>query len=98
MASNPAEGDELLQTAQNHYVNGQFTEAIKTAERARDRGASASRAWRIIGSSACNIPDLRLAQEAYRRGDGQARQFMVYVCQKQGIAYTGTRFEKVDGT
>lgn len=54
--------------------------------------ASPVRAWRIIGGAACHLKDLTLANDAYRHLDAAGRQYMVYVCQREGISTSGNQF------
>lgn len=85
-----ANAEETLSEAQTEYVNGNYVKAIAIAKMA-ERGYPV-RAWRIIGSSACNVKDLKLINEAYRRLDAPGRQYLVYVCQRNSIRNTGSRF------
>jgi hypothetical protein len=52
-----------------------------------------TKAWRIIGSAACNIKDVKLASEAFKHLDSGGRQYMIYACQRQGITSSGSQFK-----
>ncbi len=82
--------DSRLTEAQTEYVNGNYNRAIDMA-RSVQKG-SPVRAWRIIGSAACNVKDIKLVNDAYRRLDPPGRQYLVYVCQRNGIQSTGNQF------
>jgi pSer/pThr/pTyr-binding forkhead associated (FHA) protein len=83
--------DTKLSEAQTEYVNGNYSKAIEMAKSVQK--GSPVRAWRIIGSAACNIKDLKLVNDAYRRLDAPGRQYLVYVCQRNGIQNTGNQFK-----
>jgi hypothetical protein len=79
--------DKLLAEAQNDYVDGDFAKAIEKARRvlkARD-AAAVTRAWRIIGSASCNVHDRDGAVQAWNRLDASGRQYVAYVCKRNGI-------------
>ena len=86
--------DTVLREAQNAYLNGDFGKAIELARPVKSSSASAAtRAWRIIGAAACNLKDLKLVGDAYRHLDPNARQFIIYVCQRGGVVFTGGQFK-----
>lgn len=87
---NTADVDSKLSEAQTEYVNGNYVKAIEMAKSVQK--GSPVRAWRIIGSAACNVKDLKLVNDAYRRLDPPGRQYLVYVCQRNGIQNTGNQF------
>jgi len=87
----PADVDQRLSDAQTEYVNGNYQRAIDMAKSVQK--GSPVRAWRIIGSAACNIKDLRLVNDAYRKLDAPGRQYLLYVCQRNGITSTGSQFK-----
>lgn len=76
--------DSILSEAQTEYVNGNYAQAVRTAKSVQKD--SPVRAWRIIGSAACNLHDIKLANDAFRRLDAPGRQYMVYVCQRNGMS------------
>jgi hypothetical protein len=82
--------DSVLSYAQTLYVNGDYAQAISVAKSVESK--SRVRAARIIGSAACNLRDTKLADEAYRKLDAPGRQYMVYVCQRQGVTINGRHF------
>jgi pSer/pThr/pTyr-binding forkhead associated (FHA) protein len=90
-AESGADVDTKLSEAQTEYVNGNYTKAIEMAKSVQK--GSPIRAWRIIGSAACNVKDLKLVNDAYRRLDAPGRQYLVYVCQRNGIQNTGNQFK-----
>lgn len=83
--------DTRLSEAQTEYVNGNYAKAIGLAKSVQK--GSPVRAWRIIGSAACNVKDLKLVNDAYRRLDAGGRQYLVYVCQRNGIQNSGSQFK-----
>jgi tetratricopeptide (TPR) repeat protein len=86
-ASDPMSAVEveiLLQEAQDDYVHGQYPRAIEKARRAVRY--EPGRAWRIIGSSSCFLKDEAGAAAAWDQLDGQGRNFVKYVCNRQVIA------------
>ncbi|MBL9004715.1 MAG: serine/threonine protein kinase [Myxococcales bacterium] len=87
----PDEVDQRLSEAQTEYVNGNYQKAIDIAKTVQK--GSMVRAWRIIGTAACNIKDLKLVNDAYRRLDSAGRQYLVYVCQRNGIQNSGSQFK-----
>lgn len=89
-----ADLDQVLTEAQTEYVNGDYQRAIDQARRGL-KGAPI-RAWRIIGGAACHLRDARLATDAYRRLDPPGRQYLVYVCRREGLGATGGRFTPLD--
>jgi pSer/pThr/pTyr-binding forkhead associated (FHA) protein len=87
----PADADAALTEAQTNFVNGNYAQAISQARQMTK--ASPVRAWRIIGGAACHLRDVRLANEAYRHLDAPGRQYMVYVCQREGMTNQGNQFK-----
>jgi hypothetical protein len=90
-----AEVDQLLTEAQTEYVNGDYQRSLELARRGvKD---SPIRAWRIIGGTACHLRDARLASDAYRHLDPPGRQYLVYVCRREGLASgPGGRFTQLE--
>lgn len=84
------DSDETLTQAQTAYVNGDYAQAITLAKMAAKD--SPIRASRIIGSAACQTKNLALVEESYRKLDAPSRQYLVYVCQRNGISARGNRF------
>lgn len=75
--------DDILSSAQTAYVNGDYSESIRLSMQVKD--ASPVRAWRIIGSAACQTGDQMLVDRSFRRLDAPGRQYLVYVCQRNGM-------------
>lgn len=78
--------DEVLSNAQTEYVNGNFSQSISLAKSVQN--FNPIRAWRIIGASACNMKDIKLASESFKQLDAASRQYLTYTCQRQGITNT----------
>lgn len=72
-----------FQAAQELYKKGQFKKAIDAAEALKRYDTE--RAFRIIGASACMLKDLSLAQTALRNTIKSAKQYIIYVCQRNGV-------------
>jgi hypothetical protein len=85
---NPAQVERQLQAAQEEYVKGNYRKTIEIAKPVEN--GSPLRAWRILGSAACNIKDVRLANEAFRRLDVSGRKYLASVCGRNGILNLGT--------
>ena len=88
----PSDPDSVLSYAQTMYVNGDYEQAISVAKSVERKGRPDIRAQRIIGSAACSLKNTKLADEAYRRLDAPGRQYLVYVCQRNGISINGRHF------
>ena len=86
----PEEALDTLSKAQTAYVTGDYRGAIAIAK--TGMGDSPVRANRIIGAAACNLQDLPEIEQAYRRLDVPSRQYVVYVCQRSGVTFSGNRF------
>ncbi|HPH29319.1 MAG TPA: hypothetical protein PLA87_20865 [Pseudomonadota bacterium] len=82
--------DEVLTIAQTCFVNGDYRGSIATAQKVIKENPV--RAWRIIGTSACNLKDVKLASTAFKRLDSAGRQYLIYACQRQGIQSSGASF------
>lgn len=85
------DSDETLTRAQMLYVSGDFEQAIAMAKTAQKD--SPVRANRIIGSAACMTKNVKLVEESYKKLDAPSRQYLVYVCQRNGIGVRGNHFE-----
>ena len=86
-----ADPEAVLTEAQSAFVNGELDKAIGLARSVSK--ASTIRAWRIIGAAACRKKDLKLVGDAYKKLDNAARQYLVYVCQREGIVQSGNSFK-----
>ena len=91
---NASDVDAGLTEAQTHYVNGDYTTSIAIAKRFTRQ--SPVRAWRIIGGAACHCKYVKLINEAYRHIDAPGRQYLVYVCQREGIVNRRNQFHVAD--
>ena len=86
--------DARLSEAQTEYINGNYQKAVDLALAVQK--ASPVRAWRIIGSAACNMKDLKRVNDAYRRLDAPGRQYLVYVCQRNQLVLSGNQFKLLE--
>ena len=74
-----------LRAAQRAYISGDYDEAISLAELCTD--VEPHRAMRIIGAASCVLHDLDCLKTAYRASDAPSRQYLVYVCQRNGVSF-----------
>lgn len=81
------ESEDKLTQAQMAYVRGDHAQAIAIAKTAISE--SPIRARRIIGSAACQTKDAKLIAESYSKLDGPSRQYLLYVCQRNGVTIRG---------
>lgn len=86
--------DAKLTQAQTDYVNGFYASAIKCARSVQRE--SPVRAWRIIGGAACHLQDVKMVNKAFRHLDAPGRQYMIYVCQREGLSNEHGRFRMTD--
>lgn len=86
--------EHVLINAQLEFVNGNYNKAISLANSVADQ--STNRAWRIIGAAACREKDIKLVSKSYQALDNAARQYLIYVCQREGIVQVGNSF-KIEG-
>jgi hypothetical protein len=82
--------EQVLDDAQSEFVNGNNDQAIKLARSVAE--VSTNRSWRIIAAAACRNKDFKLVNEAYRKLDNAAKQYLIYVCQREGIVQKGNAF------
>src|SRR5205085_399051 len=76
-------GEPMLAEAQQAYVDGSYQAAI---EKARACVAyQPDRAWRIVGAGACFLKDRASAVDAFNHLANTDRQFLRYVCTRNGI-------------
>lgn len=64
--------------------------------RAAQRAGKPQCAWRLIGVAACENGDTKLADDAYRRLNPQNRDYLVYVCGREGIRLVKGHFRIVE--
>ncbi len=88
--------EQALHAAQTAYVNADYAEAVRIAGPLRDTAVS-SRAWRVIGGAACQMKDLKQVGEAYNHLDSDSRQFVTYVCHRNGVRSIGKHLVKGAG-
>jgi hypothetical protein len=91
--SEAASPDALIIAAQHAYVTGDYKNAIAIAQKAEPE--SPTRAWRIIGASACSTHDIQLISESFQHLDAAARQYVVYVCERNGVERDSKGFRLV---
>ena len=78
-----AQAAQKLRMAQTEFDKGNYIYAISLADSVK--GIKPTRAWRIIGVSACHTKDISLARESLKHLDAADGQHVVYVCQTQRI-------------
>jgi hypothetical protein len=90
----PAQVDEKLAKAQTDFVDGHYRRAIALAMSVQT--GNPVRAWRIIGSAACNLRDAQLASDAYKHTKAAAeKQALAVTCRRNGLALQGATFKLV---
>jgi serine/threonine protein kinase len=89
----PAQVDEKLAKAQSDFVDGHYRRAIALAMSVQT--GNPVRAWRIIGSAACNLRDAQLASDAYKHTKAAERPALVVTCRRNGLALQGNMFKLV---
>ena len=94
VAPSAKDPEQVLTDAQSEFVNGDYDKAITLARSVAK--VSTNRAWRIIGAAACRNKDVKLVGDAYRTIDNAARQYLIYVCQREGIVQNGSQFKLVE--
>ncbi len=72
--------EKTLADAQEDYVHGRYADALEKA-----CIAGGGRGWRIVGAASCYLRDRDGALYARSKLDGQARSFLDYVCDRNGI-------------
>lgn len=82
----------VLNKAQLAFLDKLYRKAIELAWSVEQENPS--RAWLIIGLSACRLEDTGLAKNAYRFLDAAAQKYMRSVCLQQRLVFTGTEFVK----
>jgi hypothetical protein len=88
-----AQVDEKLAKAQTDFVEGHYRRAIAQAMSVQT--GNPARAWRIIGSAACNLRDTQLATQAYKAAKAPERPALVETCRRNGVALVGGTFKLV---
>lgn len=87
-------GDELLREAQNAYVSGERPRAIELALQAtKGGGADAERAWRFLGSAACSVRDVAMANRSYTNLTAMDHKLMLEeLCKRNGLTFQNGQF------
>ena len=89
----PMDADSQLSRAQTEYVNGNFHRAIEIVLPLTSK--SPERSFRILGAAACNTHDEALADRSYSHLQSAGRQYLIYVCQRQGMSRVGAHFKNL---
>lgn len=84
-ASSDDDVEELVNTAQELYVQGQYEIAAAVVEPATRVAETADRAWRILGATNCFMHDGKNAARALAKLDSKGQAFVRYVCEKNDI-------------
>jgi len=66
-------------------VHGEYGNAIELARKALKEDPGTAKAWRLIGASSCFLKDKTNAATAWTKIGNQDKQFLRYVCQRNGI-------------
>jgi RNA polymerase sigma-70 factor (ECF subfamily) len=74
--------EDILKRAQDEYVHGNYNEAIRLGRQVTSK--QPTRAWRIVGAASCFKHDGAGAAEAYDALEPQGRNFLRYVCERNG--------------
>lgn len=82
--------DEILQRAQTAHTNGEYRKVISLALPVAARRPTP--AWRLIGNAACNLKDLKLANDAYRYLDASGKNYISMSCAKKDIQIVDGQF------
>jgi uncharacterized protein HemY len=76
--------EQRLSAAQTEYVDGRFDCAMRLAR--AEIPHQPVRAYRILGAAACQTGNVAVANEAFRHLSSTGRQYLLYVCQRQGVS------------
>jgi pSer/pThr/pTyr-binding forkhead associated (FHA) protein len=68
--------------AQDAYIHGQYANA---RDLAMPITKGLPKAWRIVGASSCFLKDKDGATKAFNKLDSQGKQFLKYVCSRNGM-------------
>ena len=88
--------NDVLQRAQTAFDKGEYGRAITLASSVKL--LSPKRAWRLIGSAACNSKDLNQANNAFRHLDPPGQKYLSIVCAKLGIQIVNGQLRFLAGT
>jgi pSer/pThr/pTyr-binding forkhead associated (FHA) protein/tetratricopeptide (TPR) repeat protein len=81
----PADGDALMQEAQDAWLKGQYSAAIDASRKALRAKPGLTRAYQIIAVCSCSLRDAESAFKAYERLDDRNKQLVKQLCSKSGI-------------
>src|SRR5205814_6831987 len=84
-AGSAADGDILMQEAQDAWLKGQYSAAIDASRRALRAKPGLTRAYQIIAVCSCSLRDAESATKAYERLDDRNKQLVKQLCAKSGI-------------
>jgi hypothetical protein len=87
--------DSVLSAAQAAYVSADYDRAAELAQSVKEQRPL--RAWRILGAVACQQQDVKLADKAFSQLDLPAQQYLVYVCERNGVLNRGKHFRLAHG-
>ena len=94
VAPSGVDSEQVLTDAQFEFVNGNYDKSIALARSVAK--VHTNRAWRIIAAAACRNKDVKLVGDAYRKLDNAARQYLIFVCQREGIVQNGSQFKLIE--
>ena len=80
-----ADGDALMQEAQDAWLKGQYSAAIDASRKALRAKPGLTRAYQIIAVCSCSLRDAESATKAYERLDDRNKQLVKQLCAKSGI-------------
>jgi hypothetical protein len=84
-APSSADGDALMQEAQDAWLKGQYSAAIDASRKALRAKPGLTRAYQIIAVCSCSLRDAESANKAYERLDDRNKQLVKQLCAKSGI-------------
>jgi tetratricopeptide (TPR) repeat protein len=84
-APSSADGDALMQEAQDAWLKGQYSAAIDASRKALRAKPGLTRAYQIIAVCSCSLRDAESASKAYERLDDRNKQLVKQLCAKSGI-------------
>jgi serine/threonine protein kinase len=84
--------DGVLRAAREEYEDGHYKQAIFWGKLVKPPNTEA--AWLIIGSAACKLSDMKLADESFQALGTAGRQNLLSVCLGQGIEHRHGTFSR----
>jgi serine/threonine protein kinase len=76
---------EMLKTARQAYVSGQYTRANALAKKVLRTYPESDTAWRLLGVTSCHLKRAKDARRAILRIDPSRRELLRKVCSRNGI-------------